>query len=78
MQSTKSTDCTCEICTRHKTITSLIQQKDVDRLITQVQELSSLLLYTETDLARYKLILSGKWPNSVKILETALENAKKH
>lgn len=30
----------------------------------------------ETDIEHYKLVFNGDWPNSVKLLEAALKNAR--
>ena len=48
----------------------------IDELLAQVEELSSLLLNTETDLEHCKAFFSGDWTNSVQYLEKALERAK--
>jgi hypothetical protein len=69
--------CECRICTRHKYIKKIIDEKNVDSLIEEVKKSEELLLNLETDLEHYQAVFRGDWPRSIQILEKALENAKK-
>jgi hypothetical protein len=74
----KMKSCSCSLCQRERKIEELIKRKNFDRLVQYTKELSRLLTNSETDAQHYSLILHGNWPNSIKIMEAALQQAKEN
>lgn len=70
------TQCECAVCARHRKIEEIIKRRDVNELISILQQCENQLFDTEFDLDYYKLVANGKWHCSVEILERWLQNAK--
>ena len=68
--------CQCLLCKRHQRFGKILEKYKFtkgDKLF--LEGIESALDHEENDAQYYKLILDGKWPHSIPILERALKRA---
>ena len=62
----------------HNRVLGIIEKRDVNELITLVNDLEDYRLDLEADIEYYHCIMDGSWPSSVEQLTNALDKAKNH
>jgi nitrate reductase NapAB chaperone NapD len=64
--------CECKECVYSRKVLSVIEGRDVDKLIETINELMDLNVNIGFDLDYHKCVMNGSWPSSVEQLSTAL------
>lgn len=72
---TKPCECQTRVCIRHRHIGAVIASGSFEGAVILLNDMEEELMHTETDLAYYKSIMQGTWPDSVRMLKAALEKA---
>jgi hypothetical protein len=68
--------CECRICTYSRHVQSVMESRDVDKLIELVRELHNATYGMGEDLEYYRCIFNGSWPSAVEVLERTLARVK--
>lgn len=67
--------CDCRICRLGRRVKTTVAERDTDKLIALVNDLSDLWFHTDFDNDYYRCIMDGSWPSAKEILQRAMDRA---